>query len=54
MNTQDFIETLQLCRLLNIKTLGELAQFKEVCQRRYKNFTNKDLLAELEKRGEIK
>ena len=54
MKLHDFIELVQLCQVNGITTLDELKQFKALCARRYKNMTNLDLLAELEKTATIK
>ena len=54
MKLQDFIELVQLCGINDITTLNEFKQFKALCSRRYKNMTNLDLLAELEKTATIK
>ena len=49
MKTQDFLEALQLCRLLGIKTFGELRQYRVACKAK----TSQQLLAELEKSATI-
>ena len=43
MKTQDFLELLQLCRVLGIRTLGELKQYKTINGIK----TNADLLDKL-------